>query len=695
MAGASPKELERRLKVSIIILSAVFALLGVRLWYLQILRGEEMEQKSRSNAVRLVTIPAPRGVFYDRQKRPLVSSRLAYSVSIIPRELPSDPSVTFRKLAPLIGMSAKDIATEVAKGEGQPYVPVRLARDVDAATVTRVEEARLDLPGVIVEEIPVRNYIYGKYASHLFGYLGKVSAEEWTKLKDQGYAPSDEVGKTGLEKQFETTLRGKDGGQQVEVNRVNRPVRVLGTVDPVPGNSLVLTIDRKVQQAAEDALDAQLEWVRKNTKAHNARGGAVIALDPQTGAVLAMASRPAFDPSKFVGGVAVDYWRDLTSDPANPFQDRVTESALAPGSTFKAVTAIAALSEKVTTPTEIFVDRGKDPVYPQKACWLWNERRQIHGEENLAQGLKVSCNIVFYELGRRLGIDRLAKWARYLGLGQPTGFDLYPGEYKGNVPDREWKKKMFSRSDQKIWYPIETLDVSIGQGALQVTPIQLATFYATIANGGTVWRPYVVQSVIAPGGHAVKSFGPEARRKLDLDPKALATVTEGLGDVVAGGTAAWAFRGFPIEVAGKTGSAEVSANSSDVHAWFASFAPINNPKIVVIAMMERGGSGALAAAPIARKVMEAFFNLDKPKPAAKKESPAASAGISPNAPAGSPRSPLPGPRPSGDATPALAPATLPSAGTTGASPQSLAGEGATAGEKVIPGQGNAPAGSQQ
>lgn len=645
MTAMTPKELERRVKMATALLSAVFLLLGMRLWYLQLVRGQEMEQKSRSNAIRLVTIPAPRGVFYDRHHRPLVSSRLAFSVSIIPRELGPDPEATYRKLSPLIGLSPAEIAAEVKKGEAQPYFPVRLARDVDAATVTRVEEARLELPGVIVEEIPVRNYIYGRYASHLFGYLGKVSPEEWKTLKDKGYSPSDVVGKTGLEKQYETLLRGTDGGQQVEVNRVNRPVRVLGTVEPVPGNSLVLTIDQKVQQAAEDALDAQLEWVRRNTQYVRARGAAVVALDPNTGAILAMASRPAYDPSKFVGGVPLSYWKEIVSDPANAFQNRVTESALAPGSTFKAVTAIAALSEGVTTPDEIFVDRGRDPVYPQKACWLWNTERRAHGEVDIEQGLKVSCNIVFYELGRRLGIDRLAEWARRLGLGEKTGLALYPGEYAGNVPDRDWKRRTFRRADDKIWYPIETLDVSIGQGALQVTPLQLAEVYSALANGGTLYRPYVVQQILTPKGTPLRTFGPVVRRRLDLDPKLLGVVVRGLGDVVAGGTAASAFVGFPLPVAGKTGSAEVSANSPDTHAWFAAFAPVDHPQIVVVVMMERGGHGGSAAGPVARRVMEAFFGFDKPKPGQTPAQTSAPAGE--GSALGEASTPAPGASPSG------------------------------------------------
>lgn len=622
MTGLTAKELEQRLKSATAFLTVVFVLLGARLWWLQLVRGAELEQKSRSNAVRLVTIPAPRGVFYDRRHRPLVNSRLAFSVSIIPRELGPDPEATYRKLGPLVGLTPKEIAAEVEKGQNQPYYPVRLARDVDAATVTRVEEARLDLPGVIVEEIPVRNYVYGKYASHLFGYLGKVSAEEWPALKEKGYAPSDVVGKTGLEKQFETLLRGKDGGQQVEVNRVNRPVRVVGTVEPVPGDSLVLTIDRETQQAAEDALESQIEWLKKNTQYVNARGGAVVALDPHSGAILAMASRPAFDPSQFVGGVSAAYWREIVSNPANAFLNRATEAAMAPGSTFKPVTAIAALSERVTTVDEVFVDRGRDPVYPQKACWLWNRDGRVHGEVDIAQGLKVSCNIVFYELGRRLGIDRLAEWARRLGLGEKTGLELYPGEYAGNVPDRDWKRRSFTRADQKIWYPIETLDVSIGQGALQVTPVQLATLYGAIANGGTFYKPYVVEAVLSPEGRAIQSFGPEVRRKIDLDPQILAVVKRGLGDVVAGGTAAAAFAGFPIAVAGKTGTAETAVHSRDNHAWFAAFAPAENPEIVVVVMIERGGSGSSSAAPVARKVLEAFFGIKKPEPPAQDGAPA-------------------------------------------------------------------------
>lgn len=597
---------------------AVFVILAARVWYLQIIRGAYYEEQSRINAVRIVPIPAPRGVIHDRNGQALVSNRLAYSISVLPRELGTGPEAdaVLKRLGEISGLDVatmkKEIADSVAR---EPYAPVRLMRDVDPKTVIQIEESRSDLRGVFVEEIPTRHYINGDFASHLFGYLGRISKEDWERLKDRGYSPSDVIGLTGLERQYESVLRGKDGGQQVEVNRVGRPVRVLGNVDPVPGADLHLTIDYKVQKAAEEALDEELKRIRETTSYKRAFAGAAIALDPKTGAILAMASRPSFDPNAFVGGVSSTYWNQLRSNPYHPFQNRTIQGLYAPGSTFKAITLVSALENKKTTPDEIFVDNGRDRVYPEKQCWYFSSYGRVHGRQTLVEGLQNSCNTVFYELGRRVGIDELAKTARTLGFGAKAGLELFPGESMGVVPDRQWKNEYYAKGPayDRQWYPIETLDVSIGQGALQVTPLQLADAYAGLATGGVIHRPYVVESITSSDGTFLYQHTPEILQNSSWSEDTKRIVREGLWAVVGEGTAAEAFANFPIPVAGKTGTAELPGQTTDVNALFAAFAPLDDPEIVVVAVVERGGHGGSSAAPIVRRIMEAYFGIGEAK----------------------------------------------------------------------------------
>lgn len=595
----------------------IFLVLTARLWYLQVVRGGYYEEQSRVNAIRIIPIPAPRGVIYDRKGQPLVSNRLAYSVSVWPRELGAGETAdsVLRRLSRITGLPVdamkKEIADSVAR---EPYAPVRLMRDVNPRIVIQIEESRAELNGVIVEEIPSRHYIYGELGSHLFGYLGRIGKGDWERLKDQGYAPSDVTGMTGLERQYESVLRGVDGGRQVEVNRVSRPVRVLGNVDPIAGGDLQLTIDLKVQEAAEKALDEELARIRETTVYKRAFAGAAVALDPKTGAILAMASRPSFDPNAFVGGVSNDYWSQLQTNQYHPFQNRVIQGLYAPGSTFKAVTLISALENGKAAPEEIFVDAGRDRVYPQKQCWYYADYGRVHGRQTLVQALQNSCNTVFYELGRRVTIDGLAQTARTLGFGAKAGLELFPGEAVGIVPDRRWKEEYYAKGPayNRLWYPIETLDVSIGQGALQVTPLQLADAYAAMANGGTVYRPYVVESVVASDGRRVDKHVPEVLRENQWSEDTKKIVREGLRAVVGEGTAAAAFANFPVPVAGKTGTAEIPGQTKDVNAFFAGFAPLDNPEIVVVAVIERGGHGGSSAAPIVRRIMEAYFGLERP-----------------------------------------------------------------------------------
>ncbi|HHV62806.1 MAG TPA: penicillin-binding protein 2 [Firmicutes bacterium] len=597
----APKELERRYKVFGTIVTIIFILLAARLWQLQIIKGDSYAALAEGNRVRLIRVMAPRGRFLDRNGVPLVASRMAFSVSIVPQATPDIADVA-GKLARILGIDEKMIYDKINAPGRRPFEPVRLQTNVDPRTVIEIEEHRLDLPGVMIEEIPVRDYINGEFAAHLFGYIGEIDMGELKKYQDRGYRPGDIVGKTGLEKMYEEFLHGEDGGEQVEVNSIGRPIRVLGSKDPIPGDDIVLTIDANVQAAAERALSEELELLSKSRKTKNARAGAVIAIDPRNGEILAMVSKPGYDPNYFVGGITPERWREL-NNPLNPLTNRVINATYPPGSTFKVITAIAALEGKKVTPDEEFVCRGRDPI-SKKACWIWSSKHQGHGRLNLVGGIQNSCNIVFYELGRRVGIDSLSAWAKRFGLGAATGIELPPGERVGLVPDRDWKRRNFKGSNRR-WYPIETLDVAIGQGALSVTPLQLANVYVALANGGTFYRPFVVREILSPDGTVVRSFGPEITGHVDISESTLATVKEGLAAVVQKGTAAGSFRGFSIPVAGKTGTAENPPHDS--HGWFAAFAPVDKPEIVVLVFVEHGTSGALAAAPVARKVLDAYF----------------------------------------------------------------------------------------
>ncbi len=628
---------ENRLKHLGLVILAVLVVLTSRLWYLQIMRGDVYEALSVGNRVRVIPVPAPRGKILDRSGVPLVTSRMAFSVSIVPQDVP-DMEATIARLAPILGMSPESIREKLGAPR-RPFDPARLKTDVDPRVVTTIGEQRTDLPGVVVGEMPVRNYVYGEFASHLLGYIREIDATELKVYRDKGYRPGDLIGKVGVERTFEEYLRGEDGGEQVEVNSLSQPIKVLGSLPPVPGDDVVLTIDQKVQAAAERALAEQLDALSKSPKTKNAKAGAVVAMDPRTGEILAMTSKPAYDPNMFVGELSPEDLKFLSSSPS-PQPNRVTSHTYPPGSAFKVITTLAALERHKVTIDDRFVCTGRDPE-SGKVCWI-AERGRSHGKQDLVQGIANSCNIVFYELGRRVGIDNLAMYARVFGLGRPTGIALFPPDASGLVPDRTWKRLNFKGYDQR-WYPTETLDVAIGQGALLVTPIQVANVYATIAAGGAMHEPMVARAVLSPDGKVIREFPPRGVGNVNVSAESLDILKQGLAKVVSEGTGAAAFKGFPVPAGGKTGTAQTP--TGDSHGWFAGFAPLDHPEIVVVVLVEHGTGGSLAAAPVARKVMEAYFGIDEKPPAGPNE-----AGQTPEA-AGGPQEP-----PTGGGAGPLAPA---------------------------------------
>ena len=604
-------------------LGVVFAVLSARLWYLQVMRGEQYAALAEHNRIRQLPLVAPRGLLYDRLGRMVAGNRMSFTVSMLPDEGQDRRDQTLQRLARLLGV--QPAALQAAWQQGyQPgsHAPVRLWQEATAPQVVAVEEHRLHLPGVVVQEEPVRDYLHGPVAAHVVGYVAPVSARELQELAPLGYRGTDLIGRMGLEREYEASLRGADGFRAVEVDARERPRRVLEVREPVPGFDLVLTLDLELQQQVERALyeglqraQARRDRLYPELRSLPIRAGAAVVVEVSSGAVLAMASWPPFDPSGLVpwNPSVASYWTRLVEDPGRPLVNRVTHGLYAPGSTFKVVTAVAALETGVFRPDETWPVDGVGPY--GKLDWWRTSRLGVRGPEgrrlSLVEAFEWSSNDVFWELGRRVGIERLAGWARQFGFGQPVGVDLYPRDLAGLVPDPAWKWQRFAGNpSQQRWYESETLDVAIGQGALQATLLQLAAAYMAVANDGVVWRPYLVEAVRDPGGRVVYRHRPEVLRVVRASASTWRLVREGLARVVSGpnGTARGPFSGFAWPVGGKTGTSQVRGLEGGAHALFAAIAPIDRPEVVVAVVVEHGSSGAGAAAPIARDILEAYFS---------------------------------------------------------------------------------------
>lgn len=483
------------------------------------------------------------------------------------------------------------------------YMPVRLQTDVDFETVAQIEERKL--PGVVIEVEPIRNYIYQLTGSHIFGYVGEINQEELNSLKDKGYRLGDKIGKMGLEKVLEPYLKGKDGGRQVEVTATGKPIKVLGEEEPVPGDTVNLTIDLKLQQAAENALKEQLAQLQSG-KYSNAKRGAVVAINVKTGEVLAMVSVPDFDPNMFARGITQAEWESIAKNPLKPMVNLAVSGTNPPGSIFKMVTATAALEEKVTSVEEFLNCNGVYWTIARKKDW----KPSGHGRVNVVSAIAQSCNIYFYEMGRRVGIDNIEKYAKMYGLGELTGIEV-PGEKKGTVASRDYKKNVFKRKADKIWYPAETLDAAIGQGFHSFTPIQMVDYIAAIANEGYWMKPHIIKSIVKANDEVVVEKEPEKGGELKVSKETFKIIKKGMKGVTSqGGTAYSVFRDFPISVAGKTGTAQWNL-SKDPHGWFVSFAPYEDPEIAVVVFIEQAGSGGTTGGPVAKAIFESYFGLDE------------------------------------------------------------------------------------
>ena len=569
----------------------VIVVLIARLVYLQVYDGEYYAGLADGNRIRLIPAMAPRGTFYDRNGNLLVTNRPGFTVSLMPLTAPISDDVVNR-LSTLLKVPAEDIQTKINAHSG--FDPIRIKTDVGPEIISIIEEQRNSYPGVMIEVQPIRNYILKEEGAHTFGYVSEISDAELEKRKDEGYKTGDIIGKFGLEKIYDHELRGENGGEQVEVDVSGKPVQRLGKKEPVPGCDLVLTIDQNLQKAAEQAVDDQLVKI-------GAHAAAAVVLNPQTGEVLAMVSRPAFDPNLFAHGISSKDWKTINDNPYHPMDNKAITGEYPPGSTFKIVTGTAALSEGKVTPDEIIFDSGHHWIIPKG-----NSDGEALGPINFDQAMAHSDNVYFYEMGNRLGIDKLGEYAHMFGLGQKTGINL-PYESEGLVASRAYKEKVFHDE----WYLSETFDAAIGQGFNLVTPLQAAMVMGEIAADGKRYQPHLVQRIIAPDGSTVQEFQPVLLSQLDVKPEIIKLVQKGLHDVTKFGTAARVFSGFPVQIAGKTGTAENSQGRD--HGWFVAYGPFENPNIVVAVVVEQGGYGAQSAVPIGRRILEAAFGISDPE----------------------------------------------------------------------------------
>ncbi len=591
----------RRATYSSVVLIVFFAILISRLWYLQIQQGDEYRKLSENNRVRYLEVAAPRGNILDRKGREIVTNRPSFNVVWVREDNRLDDEL-IKKMARILDVDVSELLARIRKMAGTPgHFPVRLAEDIAWDMVAYIENNRMELPGIKIEVVPLRVYHYGNVASHVIGYLGEINKKELSKAEPGVYRGGDMIGKMGLERLRQKDLRGEKGRLYMEVNALGFEQRNLKGTDPLPGNDLQLTLDVDMQKAAEDIMMAE------------GKSGAVVAIEVNSGRLLMLASSPVLEIDKFIGGISHKNWQEMLDNPHHPLVNKVVQGQYPPASTYKIVTAIAGLAERVVNPDTILYCPGYyrfgNRTY---RCW----KRGGHGAVNLKRALSESCDVYFYQVGQRLGVNRLAGYATRLGLGKKTGVEM-EHEKTGLIPTAEWKMKRYG----KPWQEGETLSVAIGQGFDLVTPVQLALMTATVANGGTLYKPSLIETVRDPEGRVIEQFKPTVLERFTGQGRNLQLVRNGLIEAVNGrrGTGRRA-RFENITVAGKTGTAQVvrlaqykHLKEEDIpykyrdHAWFTCFAPAENPEIAVTVLVEHGLHGGSAAAPIAKAVLEKYF----------------------------------------------------------------------------------------
>ena len=599
--------IKKKIRIFAILVVVSFLCLWMRIWYLQILKWQYLTGLSENNRVRMVTLPASRGMIKDRYGETLVSIRPAFNLYLTPEDARNLDS-SLEKLAQRISLDQEKLKKKIAQTKS--FKEVLIKGDIPREEVAFVEENNMSLPGIRIRAEPLRNYVFNNLASHTLGYLGEISKASLERLKDPAYRQGDFVGKNGLENIYESLLRGKKGYKEVEVDVSGRELKTLRKLPPESGNNLILTLDVKIQE--------ELEKLMTETAEQN-MNGSVVVMKVQTGEIIAITSKPSFDPNKFAAGISPKNWRDLVTDEWHPLQNRSIHGQYPPGSTYKIVTAIAGLGEGVIKPdTSIFCPGHFELGRGRYRCW----KKSGHGFMNLHDALVQSCDVYFYTIGHRLGIDTIAKYAKRFGLGRSTRLGL-SREKKGLVPTTQWKLL----NKKEPWQLGETISASIGQGFNLVTPIQQVIMMAAVANRGILLKPYLVKRIEGPEGQLRQEFFPEIIGQIGVDPDHLEQVRMALRDVVNGarGTGKKS-RLKNIIVSGKTGTAQVVRMKSNEelekgeaipvkyrdHAWFVAFAPYEKPVLAVAIIVEHGGHGGATAGPIAGKIFKKYFKLYPP-----------------------------------------------------------------------------------
>ncbi|HEX9926686.1 MAG TPA: penicillin-binding protein 2 [Anaerolineae bacterium] len=650
----------------------VFVVMATQLWNLQVIQGETYKELADANRFRLTQVPASRGVIYDRDGELLVRNRPIYNVAVIPAYLPEDATAEAKIFARLSELLTLPITTQIEPAVGHnngyfqnishhqynrqlqrqivnprsrrfanaplgirdavnqnrtfaPFFPVTVATDVDPIVIAKIDEERLDLPGVLIDIVPTREYLFDELLSHIMGYVGPIPAEQFAELQTQGYDLTDEIGLAGLEFEYESRLRGIKGLENIEVDFIGQKIRTVSQAIQVrPGHNLRLSIDIGLQKATAEALQAEMDEIGSSQ-------GVAIAMNPQTGEILAMVSLPNYDNNMFARGITARELSLLSDDPHTPLVNHAIAGLYPPGSTFKIIPAAGALQEQTVFADTLFFDEGilyvpnrfepdnQDLAQPF-FCWL----RTGHGEMNMVSGLANSCDVYFYYIGggydpieyEGLGPDRMVEYMEMFGFGEPAGIDL-PGEVAGLAPTRKWKRINYAET----WLTGDTYNMSIGQGFVLATPLQVLNAMAAIANGGTLYRPHLVKEILDADGNVVEVIEPEVIQHLDVDPRHIQVIQQGLRAVIdwPTGTARETFDVPGIVASGKTGTAEFcdeypqcldrDGRVTTSHAWFTSYAPSNNPEIVTVVFVYGGGEGSAVAVPVTNRMLRYYFGI--------------------------------------------------------------------------------------
>ena len=593
-----------RLHVMLVICLVLFTVLIGRMVYLQLWRGDYYAKQSDGNRLRQSKISAPRGLIYDSEGKVLVNNLPGYAVVL--QKQSKYKEETLQRLSTLLDMPVEDIKKKI-EASANYYEPIMLKNNLDIQLVTRIEEQRRYMPEVMLTVQTIRNYPYHELAVHALGYVGEVSEYEIERNLFKDVTQGSIVGKEGLEKSYDKYLRGIDGAFMEEVDVGGNVVKHYDSIQPVQGKSLKLTLDYELQAELEKFTDKHLAYLRNSGIAPGARAAAVVALDPRTGAVRAMVSRPGYDPNWFVHGISSKNWNSINNDPNFPMNNKVITGEYPPGSTFKIVTGSAAFELKKVGLDEPIFDGGFHPLVPT----MGNAGGEVLGWLTFIKALAMSDNVYFYELGNRVGIDNIAKYARIYGFGEKTGIDL-DGESKGLVAAKEVKRKIWNED----WRLGDTFNAAIGQGFNLTTPMQLAVMLSIVANGGVKYQPYLVDSILNVDGSVFEKPKRHEGKHIDVSQQTIDYISMGMSATTQeGGTASY-FSGLPKAIAGKTGTAENSHGRD--HGLFVAYGPVDNPELVVVCIVEQGGFGSTAAGPIVYKAFEEFFQergyMPRPKP---------------------------------------------------------------------------------